>query len=241
MIIGMTTHAQLIRGVARWPGILDTDHLMLDPVVFGLGQQLANAARKGSWPEVFMLLDDDPLRVLPYQWRPGGTKWSTVLHQAAWHGAPKSVVDKLIKRGAVRWLPDAAGRLPVDVANERGHAHLLEPLTPPKPALDLYRLHQLDMRLAELVFDHPVTQIDGPDDVKELAEHNNFRLPPVQILQEFRKQQMWFPMMGGDMDLRVTLHRGYLEVLTWSALNPKFVGPVGVTLVTTEEIVHVEV
>jgi hypothetical protein len=33
------------------------------------------------------------------RWRPGSPKWFTVLHQAAWHGAPASLVlSELMKQ-----------------------------------------------------------------------------------------------------------------------------------------------
>ena len=52
-------------------------------------------------------------------WRPGGTAWFTVLHQAAWHGAPTEVVAELIRRGALRSLTDSRGRTAHDVRLDR--------------------------------------------------------------------------------------------------------------------------
>ena len=69
-----------------WNGVLDPS-LLADDVV-SAGHRLADAAKVGDWKTVFELLDDPTDRVDVNWWRPGGTAWFTVLHQAAWHGAP---------------------------------------------------------------------------------------------------------------------------------------------------------
>ena len=69
-----------------WNGVLDPS-LLADDVV-SAGHRLADAAKVGDWKTVFELLDDPTERVDVNWWRPGGTAWFTVLHQAAWHGAP---------------------------------------------------------------------------------------------------------------------------------------------------------
>ena len=52
--------------------------------VVSAGHRLADAAKVGDWKTVFELLDDPTERVDVNWWRPGGTAWFTVLHQAAW-------------------------------------------------------------------------------------------------------------------------------------------------------------
>lgn len=210
---------------------MDFDFLALDPVSWELGQQLATAAKQGNWPEVFMLLDDEQGRVVPWQWRPGGKRWFTVLHQAAWHGAPEPIVRKLIKRGALRWLPDASGRLPFDVAAERGHLHLLSLLKPPKIPLGDGQLHQLNMRLAALIYED-LSPFDKTLNLNELARHEGLRLPPVEVLHEIPRHQAWSPMPDSVSNFRVALRLGYLEVVRWPAVQGKITGPVGVHLVT---------
>jgi Ankyrin repeats (many copies) len=218
MMKGMTTKATIIRGVARWQGILKADILPGNEVT--VGNRLADFAKNGDWPEVFMVLEDETDYVLPYQWRPGGKSWFTVLHQAAWHGASLQVVDKLIKRGALRSLQDAKRRTAFDVAMERGHSHLFKRLHPSQPPVDPFRLSQLDQRLAEFIYQSPflVEMVDtgnftAPPDWSKLL-----RCPPVQILPELRQQRVWFPI-GVDWGFRVTLHQGFLEVIIW---NTKF-------------------
>ena len=61
------------------------------------------------------LLDDPSQPVDINWWRPGGTAWFTVLHQAAWHGAPTEVAAELIRRGALRSLTDSRGRTAYDI------------------------------------------------------------------------------------------------------------------------------
>jgi hypothetical protein len=52
------------------------------------GNRFVDFAKAGDWLEVFMMLENEKKHVVPYQWRPGGKSWFTVLHHAAWHGAP---------------------------------------------------------------------------------------------------------------------------------------------------------
>jgi hypothetical protein len=69
-----------------WRGVLDPSQLFDDVVV--ASHRFADAATVGDWSTVFTLLDDPGQPVEINWWRPGGTAWFTVLHQAAWHGAP---------------------------------------------------------------------------------------------------------------------------------------------------------
>ncbi|MCV6967735.1 ankyrin repeat domain-containing protein [Mycobacterium intermedium] len=100
-----------------WCGIIDPDQVFDD--VVAAGHELADAAKMGDWSTVFDLLDDPDELVDINWWRPGGTAWFTVLHQAAWQGAPNEVAAELIERGALRSLPDAWGRTAYDVRCER--------------------------------------------------------------------------------------------------------------------------
>ena len=103
-----------------WNGALDPT-LLFDDVV-AAGHRLADAAKVGDWSTVFDLLDDPTQPVDINWWRPGGTAWFTVLHQAAWHGAPRDVAAELIRRGALRSLTDSRGRTAYDVRVETGNA-----------------------------------------------------------------------------------------------------------------------
>jgi hypothetical protein len=134
-----------------------------------------------------MVLEDEKSYVVSYQWRPGGKSWFTVLHQAAWHGAPLGVADNLIKRGALRSLQVAKGRKAFVVTMERGHLDLLKRLEPPKP-LDPFRPDQLDQHLAELIIER-----SGPPfvDISNFTAPPNWsnllRYPPVHILPKLRQ------------------------------------------------------
>ena len=96
-----------------WHGVLDPSQLFDDVVV--ASHQFADAAKVGDWSAVFRLLDDPSQPVDINWWRPGGTAWFTVLHQAAWHGAPTRVAAELIRRGALRSLTDSRGRTAYDI------------------------------------------------------------------------------------------------------------------------------
>jgi Ankyrin repeats (many copies) len=240
MIAGMVTQAKLIRGVARWPGTLDAK--FLPPKMRLEGNRLAGFAKAGDWPEVFMVLDDERDWVVPYQWRPGGKEWFTVLHQAAWHGAPDHIVDKLIKRGALRSLRDAKGRLPIDVACQQDHPQLIPKLKPPKPAVHPELLSQMNAPLNELIYGF------GPDLVGESNPlgakkpgdvlRKILRCPPVEILPELPRQRLWFPIPGTEAGFRVTLLQGFLEVVSWSAELKGFTLPTHV--VTPTQILPVD-
>ncbi|MBY0287301.1 MAG: ankyrin repeat domain-containing protein [Mycobacteriaceae bacterium] len=211
----MMTQAKLTRGVPVWQGLLDPKFLPTNLV--SAGNHLADAAKQGDWPKVFMALEDQQ-SLRPYQWRLGGKSWFTVLHQAAWHGASENVVDKLIKRGGIRSLRDAKGRIPFDVAQERGHHHLLKRLKPPPPPLSPYHLQELDMGLADLVYGSlcPMSAHNHKVTKPSSSWREMLRYPPVEIMGEFRRQQLCFKMIGNDAVVRVTLNLGFLEVIMWS-------------------------
>lgn len=182
---------------------------------------MADFAKSGDWPEVFMVLDDEKDWVLPYQWRPGGKGWFTVLHQAAWHGAPDHIVDKLIKRGALRSLPDAKGRLPIDVACERGHPRLIPKLKPQKPTVDPQLLWEMNAPLKDLIYGFGSYLFD---EYNPVGGHGNqarlseiLRCPPVEILPELLRQRVWLQLPGTDAGFRITLLQGFLEVIAWNA------------------------
>ena len=62
--------------------------------------------------------------------RPGGSSLFAPLHQAAHGGASVEVAQRLIGMLAWRTLQNARGERPVDVAERRGHRHLLGVLAP---------------------------------------------------------------------------------------------------------------
>lgn len=106
----------------------------------------------------------------------------TPLHQAAWHGAPAPIVEKLICLGAwrlARTVRDGKMQTPLDIAKDLGWTHLYSLLTPvihhPIPPLVLIGLQkQLDDVFATIF----------PGAMK------NFLVPQVEILTELQDSQL---------------------------------------------------
>lgn len=215
-----------------WTGFLDP--ATLKPAVVERSNRLADAAKAGRWPDVVAILGE-PL-VSPVQWRFGGDSWFAPLHQAAWHGAPLAVVEDLVARGALRTQRAHDGRTAYDVASDRGHAHLLEVLTPPPSPLDSVRTAALDAGLA-LVIDGRLNLTGGIASSYPKPLRETLRYPPVEVLHETEGERVWFPvpeMYGG---FSVRLMRGYLYVESWI----RVVGGSGQAHVITHEgVVMVE-
>lgn len=106
-----------------------------DTVVADL-DRTADLARTGNWDALLELLEAPREfgRVdLVNTPRVASTSGFTSLHQAAWHGAGREVVGRLLALGAWRTLRAEDGRRAIDVARSRGHGHLDELLEPPAP------------------------------------------------------------------------------------------------------------
>jgi hypothetical protein len=208
-----------------WRGIVDPE-LLYDDVV-SASHELADAAKIGDWSTVFDLLDDPEERIEINSWRPGGKALFTVLHQAAWHGAPNEVAAELIRRGALRSLPDAWGRTAYDVREERDlrasdpkdvaaqqrkslvlRTRYLKPQPSPLAsrvirALDWHLGDVIDGRIRGVLY-------DGRDPRRVL------RYPPVRILHELPGQRLWFPVPGMYGGFEITLVKDFLDVKSWS-------------------------
>lgn len=215
MIQRMLTQAKLVQGAAYWQGILDP--LFVASGAVATANRLADLAKAGDWAEVLMLLESEKKTLAAYQWRPGGTKWFSVLHQAAWHGAPVKVVEKLLKHGGLRGLRDAKGRIPVDVAYERGHSHLFKLLHPPEPPLDPDLFSHLDQHLSALFYERGDMLFADMRELSNKGWPNLLRCPPSAVLPELPRQRAWFPITA-DGGFRITLHQGFLEVLSWNSV-----------------------
>lgn len=203
------TYDEIIGAARVWPGELDPT--VLHDHAVAARNRLADAAKAGDWAAVGRLLDDEQLRLTPYQWRPDGTSWFTPLHQAAWHGAPVPVAIELIRRGALRSLCDAQGRTAFDVAVERKQPFSLrEQLRPPEPPLGAEHIAALDRHLGEVI-DGRIkdTLFNGRDPRQSL------RYLPVGILHELPGRHVWFPVPGMYRGFQIELRRGYLEVESW--------------------------
>jgi hypothetical protein len=109
-----------------WDGIVYPEALSED--ANGLRQVLADAAKKYNWDAELSVLNREP--ALVNTTRPGGASLYAPLHQAAYGGAPEKFIHALIRLGAWRTLQNARGERPIDIAEKRGHSHLLDPLAP---------------------------------------------------------------------------------------------------------------
>lgn len=208
----------------EWLGVLlpRDEH---NPALVRARDRLADAAKAGRWDVVFRLLDADndadggadsdadgdggASWSAPgvNDWRVGGRTFFAPLHQAAWLGAPESVIRGLLDRGALRTLPDAHGRRPVDIAHERGHTHLAEVLTPTfvHPLLPA-TLESMTDRLAALVIETTASVLDPAVRIRHVD---------VAILAE-AGTEIWFPIPGMYGGFRLALFRGRLHVESWS-------------------------
>jgi hypothetical protein len=220
-----------------WNGVLDPTQYSAGALA--LRHQLAGAAKVGDWPLVLRLLDEPGIPLTANDWRPGGTAWFTPLHQAAWHGAPASVAEELVARGALRSLTDSRGRTALDIRTERNsaefaskgagtdsHMSLRGVLAPPVSPLSPTRIRALDAHLARLI-ESRVSGVlyEGRDPQAVL------RYPPVAVLHEAPNGRLWFPVPGMYGGFDIQLREGYLEVASWC----RVVGGSGQRHVITED------
>ncbi len=188
-----------------WLGVL-VPRVQLNERLLVPRDRLADSAKSGDWGSALATLDDNPT-LTANDWRPGGSSWFGPLHQAAWLGAPESVVRALVERGAWRSLKDSAGRRPADIARERGHTESVDALTPvydvslaPEAAAAMSR------RLAELVEEAAAKSADGRVEIRHLD---------VMCLAE-RSDRVWFPIPGMYGGFSVELYKRRLHVASWS-------------------------
>lgn len=206
-----------------WRGIVDPE-LLYDDIVSD-SHELSDAAQIGDWSTVFDMLDDPDCDVDINWWRPGGKSWFTVLHQAAWHGAPNEVAAELIQRGALKSLTDARGRTAHDVRNDRD-LQAFRPkdvvaqqrkslvlrtryLKPEPSPLSPSATRALNWYLADVIDSRVGALYDGRDPRSVL------RHPPVGILHELPGQRLWFPVPGMHGGFDITLVKDFLEVKSW--------------------------
>lgn len=191
-----------------WDGITGAD--VLDEAEVARRHALADAAHNGDWATMLDLVAKQSRLVNAT--RLGGTSLYTPLHQAAYSGAPKEVVVELLQLGASRMLRDAQGARPVDIADQRGHRHLVDLLTPqprrfvPDETLRAIQRHFHDMILGRIAH----LRVDA------------LRLPELEPLLELDAQadSMWFgvPGMYGGFGyaLRADGAAAVLESRSWS-------------------------
>ncbi len=147
--------------------------------------KLAGSARAHDWHGVFEVLGEFPGMVNCS--RPGGVALYSPLHHAAWAGADRAVVERLIAYGASRTLRTARGERAVDIARRKGQVHLLAVLEPVKlrrvPAKTLAKLQA-----------HFHEVIRGR--VSDLVRKEALRLPELEPLLELENPRVYFAVPG---------------------------------------------
>lgn len=185
-----------------WLGALERHHY--DEGELTRADGLCDAAKRGNWDAVLGALGEagaDRANQIRY----GGRAWYTPLHQAAWHGADREVVETLLQHGARRSQRCAAGQLPLDVAHQRGHEHLVDLLTPPPvPEEDLDRYRAWDRQLADLV----ETRIRPLPRMR--LRHVN-----TEVLVRDGLASLWMPVPGMYGGFSMHVHGGRLHVESW--------------------------
>jgi hypothetical protein len=188
--------------------------------------QLADDAKAGRWPDMLELLAERPWYVNSS--RLGGHSWAAPLHQVAWHGADPFIAERLLVLGAWRTLRTSMGLRAVDIAERRGHKHLMEILRPvPVHPVPEQVLSGLEQHLRLLIYG----RAPGPVVVHRL------RLPQLGPLTEQDLPQMRFlvPKMQGGFNIEL---RG--EELTVHSFSRMRRGWAQTHLVTVDTIKFLE-
>jgi hypothetical protein len=148
-------------------------------------QNLASYAKEYNWHAVLKVLAARP--ELVNATRPGSKTLYAPLHQAAHGGAEINVVSQLISLGAWRTLRNAKGAWPLDIAKEKGHAHLLDILEPVhKRSVPEQTLARMQGRFHDLI----------REVAKDLIFSQSIRLPELEPMLEFERMNFWFPVPG---------------------------------------------
>lgn len=185
---------------AEWPGVIDTN-VLKEPHLEAVNR-LADAAKVGDWEEVLRLLAGND-RLNANQWRIGGDSWFAPLHQAAFLGASRDVVDALLDRGAWRSLRTASGKRPLDIAVDGGHEHLIDALTVREPSeAERRRFLAWDRELTGLISQRT-----------DRLEPVRIRPVPTEIIALEPLQQLYFayPGMYGGFSMSIFTHRLLVE------------------------------
>lgn len=193
----------------HWDSILYRDDLNEELVAYR--DRMADAARRGDWPTLFGLLDDED-RAYPAltginSVRVGGMSGFAALHQAAWHGADE-VVGALLERGAWRSLRTTKGETAEEIARRRGHDRVAAAVAWSAPSFPDTRLADMETYLSALIT------------VRARQLKKDFRMPQLGPLEEHPDAQFWCPIAGmyGGFAYRWLdpEDRSVLEVSSWS-------------------------
>lgn len=111
----------------------------------------------------------------------------TVLHFAAYHGAPLEVVQRMVEMGGLRTVQNALGERPVDVARKRNHSHLVDLLEPQ------YR-RQVPLGMLLKMQEHLHASIRAWDNLGRKLDEFGMRLPQLEPLLEVGEETFRFPV-----------------------------------------------
>ena len=167
----------------NWDG--NTRPEKMDPSYLEFRMAFADAAKSFDWIKVMSLLKTDP--GLINLCRPDSKSRFAPLHQAAYCGESEMVVSDLIDAGAWRTLQNSRGERAVDVAERKGHIHLL-------PLLEPVFRHRVPIGVLLKVQTHFHEVIRGR--VDELVQEHQLKLPELEPLLELNDAEMWFPVPG---------------------------------------------
>lgn len=182
----------------EWDGV--TLRTGYTPEEAGRRDQIADAARKGLWPQLLALLDTGRVN----RTRPGGTEGFAPLHQVAWHGAPVEVAQRLVELGAWRLLRTASGHTPLAIARQRGHQHLagvLEPVVRHPLADDVLR-----------GLEEHLTMLIRGGRYADFVLRQQLRLPQLAPITELTVPKLWFPVPGQYGGIEIELQGTELMV-----------------------------
>ena len=119
--------------------------------------------------------------------RPGGGSRFAPLHQAAHGGAPPEVAEELILLGAWRTLQNVRGERPIDIAERRGHKHLLGVMEPRlKRYVPIGVLLKIQSRFHDVILGRAAEHVRSA----------SLRLPELEPLLEHELQSVWFAIPG---------------------------------------------
>ncbi|KAI9717673.1 MAG: hypothetical protein M1812_004618 [Candelaria pacifica] len=160
--------------------------------------QLAHAQQNAKWDMMFQILAKAK-HLYKQSWantfrlaqQGGGVhipSGYTLLHHAAWHGASKEVVSKLLELGAWKSVRTIRGEdiTPLEMAQKYGHTHLFDILAP------VIR-HTIPLKVMLGLQENLHNKIWKSIDEQERG-HFKLRLPDISVLTELEVPDMWFPI-----------------------------------------------
>jgi hypothetical protein len=109
------------------------------------------------------------------------------LHQAAHGGAPPEVAEELILLGAWRTLQNVRGERPIDIAERRGHKHLLGVMEPRlKRHVPIGVLLKIQSRFHDVILGRAAEHVRSA----------SLLLPELEPPLEHEPQSVWFAIPG---------------------------------------------